>query len=177
MPFPAKLKTSIYPLPYTLESIRRDRSHRSPSYFRLEILQLCFSKWTDVIFPQKILTAYGYNFFDLGMTSCIIYIVGVPGYGIGYGISNRDGLATFHDSRRRPRPARIPRRATFLAIAGPRRRRPAHDPAKRTPARPGHGLMALSLSLAERRSAQHVGVEKRSSTSSSCSSSSSVAAY
>ena len=45
--------------------------------------------------------------------------------------------------------------------------------------RPGHGLMALSLSLsiAERRSAQHVGVEKRSSTSSSCSSSSSVAAY
>jgi len=64
-----------------------------------------------------------------------------------HGIINRHGLATFHDSRRRPRPARIPRRATFLAIAGPRRWRQAHDPAKRTPARRPGQVMDSWLSL------------------------------
>ena len=57
--FPSQPKKTY--LPFALESIKRDRSHHSP-YFRLQILQPCFFKWTDVVFPQKILTAYGHNF-------------------------------------------------------------------------------------------------------------------
>ena len=64
--------------------------------------------------------------------------------------ARRDGPATFHDSRRRPRPARIPCRATFLVMAGPRRPRPAHDPTKRIPARLGHGSLSLSLRSGDR---------------------------